>query len=67
MDPPKAMWPFTELVLMVTGAVFFNVVGTLPATVNELALMLVTAVLIIRLPLPEPIMRAARGTVSPTL
>ena len=58
--------PVAALVLIVSVPVLFSVVGTVPCTVNEFAIMLVTAVPMERPPPPELIIRAPSGVV-PTL
>ena len=67
MVPPNAIEPVAKtLVSIVSRAVLFNVVGTVPATVKEFAAMLVTAVPIERPPPPEPMVKAP-NLVAPTL
>jgi hypothetical protein len=65
--PPKAIEPPGKpLVSTVKGIVLWRVVSTVPATVNELAMMLVTPVPMESPPPPAPMVKAPRG-VDPTL
>jgi hypothetical protein len=68
IGPPKAIDPPAKpLVLMVRSAVLLRVVGTTPATMNELAAMLVMPVPVAKPKAPELTVIVPRRVVAPIL